>query len=230
VPKTKRAKAKRPKRPAPDVFREWYRLVRGWPLVLVAAMLVLGLSVGRYSTPLDEWFRRFQDTPMEVLVLYTNWLLLAHVLAVAILVALFRRQWRLARLLVIAPLVGWVLVQVLKHLFERQVVNYLAYPSGHLTAAVIIWGMVVILADFQAWAVFIALTFSYLGMTGQAIANHYFTDTVGGVLLGTAIVWVCARSIRLDRCQPRELSVSHEGLALPHDSDAGSSPALRTVR
>ena len=67
-------------------------------------------------------------------MLYTNWLLLAHVLAVAILVALFRRRWRLARLMVLAPLVGWLLVQVLKHLFGRHVVDYLAYPSGHLTA------------------------------------------------------------------------------------------------
>ena len=109
-------------------------------------------------------------------------------------------------------------------------VNYLAYPSGHLTVAVIIWGMVVILAGFEPWAVIIALTFSYFGMIGQAIANHYFTDTVGGVLLGTAIVWVCARIVKLDMCQPRDLAVSDEGLALPHDSDAGSSPSPGTIR
>jgi membrane-associated phospholipid phosphatase len=32
-------------------------------------------------------------------------------------------------------------------------------------------------------------------MIGQGVTYHYFTDTVGGVLLGTAIVCVAAHAL-----------------------------------
>ena len=37
---------------------------------------------------------------------------------------------------------------------------------------------------------------------GQAVTYHYFTDTVGAVLLGTAVVCVAALAAKLDTCQP----------------------------
>ena len=38
----------------------------------------------------------------------------------------------------------------------------------------------------------IAVVVSVLGALGQAVTYHYFTDTVGAVLLGTAVVCVAA--------------------------------------
>ena len=50
-------------------------------------------------------------------------------------------------------------------------------------------------------------------MVGVGVTFHYFTDTVGGVLFGTAIVCVAARirshPAELDTCQPRVRSTSH---------------------
>jgi membrane-associated phospholipid phosphatase len=123
---------------------------------------------------------------------FTDPRVLALVLAAAVAVALYRRQWCLAVVMVVSPPVAVVLVELLKRLFDRQKGGALAYPSGHTTAAV---AAVVI------------------GMLGQAVTYHYFTDTVGGLLLGTAIVCVAAQIARLDTCQPRVRSASQRGLA-----------------
>jgi hypothetical protein len=38
---------------------------------------------------------------------------------------------------------------------------------------------------------------------GQSFTYHYFTDTIGALFLGTALVCLAARGAGLDRCQPR---------------------------
>ena len=53
-------------------------------------------------------------------------------------------------------------------------------------------GMVVLVAGGALWAVLVAVACCLLGMVGQAVTYHYFTDTVGALLLGTAIVCVAA--------------------------------------
>jgi hypothetical protein len=79
-----------------------------------------------------------------------------------------------------------------------------------VTVTVVVLGMVVLLTAAAWWTVLIAVTAVALGMVGQAVTYHYFTDTVGGLLLGTAIVCVAAQ---LDMCQPRVRSASQRELA-----------------
>jgi hypothetical protein len=82
------------------------RAMRWWPPVGVLGMLALGWVVGRHSTPIDDRFAR--DAQVVVgkhpswLLVVTDWWLLAPVLAGCVAVALYRRQWRLA-----AVIVGW---------------------------------------------------------------------------------------------------------------------------
>ena len=185
-------------------------------------MLLLGWAVGKRSTPVDDWFLQHRHSPAQWLLAFTDPRVLALVLTAAVVVALYRRRWRLAAVTVLSLAVAWVLVQLLKRLFERHKEGVLAYPSGHTTVAVVVLGMVVLVAGAAVWAVLVAVTVGLLGMVGQAVTYHYFTDTVGAVLLGTSIVCVAAMLAGLDGCQPRVRSGSHPGLALPHDSDAGS--------
>ena len=180
-----------------------------WPIA-VAAMFALGGAVGRRSTPLDDWFHRLGCGPARWLLFFTEPWLLAVALAAAVAVALYVRRWRLAAVMVASPLVGIALSTLFKRLFRRESGGALAYPSGHITATVIVMGMLVLVAGSAMWAVVLAATVTRLGIVGQAVTYHYFTDTVGALLLGTAVVCVAALIVELDRRQP-ECDADHTG-------------------
>jgi membrane-associated phospholipid phosphatase len=155
-------------------------------------MLLLGWVVGRGATPVDDWFQRYWDSPARRLAVVTNPRLLVVVLLVVLSVALYRRRWRLAAATPLAPLVAIVFVQMLKPVFGREKGGGLAYPSGHVTTLVVVAGLVVLATGCAWWAVVAAIAVILLGMVGVGITFHYFTDTVGGLMLGSAIVCVVA--------------------------------------
>ncbi len=123
-------------------------------------MVVLGLAVGKGSTGLDEWFHQFRRSPARELLVFTDPRLLTVVLAVGVAVALYLRRWRLVLVMVASPAIGIVLAQLLKELFGRENDGALAYPSGHTTAAVVVMGMIVLVAGAAAWAVLVAVAVS----------------------------------------------------------------------
>jgi membrane-associated phospholipid phosphatase len=165
-------------------------------------MLALGWSVGKTSTPLDRWFHRFEYSPARWLLFFTDPWVLTIVLLFCIAVALFLGRRRLAVVIAVSPLVGIALVQLVKPVFGRHSGSSLAYPSGHTTTVVIVMGMFVLLAGVRLWSVVVAAVVSVLGAIGQGVTYHYFTDTVGGLLLGIAVVCVAAAVAKLDRRQP----------------------------
>ena len=71
-------------------------------------------------------------------------------------------------------------------------------PSGHTTLMVVVLGMVMLVFGAHRWLVAVAIVFASLGMLGQAVTYHYFTDTVGGLLLGTSLT---LPDRAFDRCQ-----------------------------
>jgi FtsH-binding integral membrane protein len=173
------------------------------PPIALAAMLLLGWVVGHGSTPLDDWFHHFRRTPARRLLVFTDPAVLATVLAAGVGVAMYRRRWRLVVVMLASPVVGIVLARLLKQMFGRENDGALAYPSGHTTVAVIVMGMIVLAAGSALWAVIVAVIFCLLAVLGQAVTYHYFTDTVGAVLLGTAVVGFAALVAELDTRQPR---------------------------
>ena len=158
-------------------------------------MLVLGWAVRKGSTPVDDWFHQFGLGPARRLLFFTDPWVLASLTAGCLVVALYQRRWRLAAVAAVSPLVAMALPQLLKRLIGRESGGALAYPSGHTTTMVVVLGMVVLAAGAAVWAVLVAIVFGLLGMLGQGITFHYFTDTVGGVLLGSAIVCVGALTL-----------------------------------
>jgi membrane-associated phospholipid phosphatase len=170
-------------------------MIRLWPPIALAAMVALGLAVGTGSTSVDDWFHQFRHSPAKWLLLFTDPRVLGILLAGCLVVALYQRRWRLAVVTVVSPLVAMALPQFLKRLFGRESDGALAYPSGHTTTMAVVMGMVVLVAGVALWAVLVAVAFCLLGMIGQGATYHYFTDTVGALLLGTAIVCVAALTL-----------------------------------
>ena len=170
-------------------------MLRLWPPIAVAAMLLLGWAVGTGSTSVDDWFHQYGHGPASQLLFFTDPRVLAILLAGCLVVALYQRRWRLAVATVLSPSIAIALVQLFKRLFGRQNGGALAYPSGHATTMVVVMGMVVLFARVALWAVLVAVAYCLLGMIGQAVTYHYFTDTVGALLLGTAIVCVAALTL-----------------------------------
>ena len=180
------------------------KALRWWPPVGILAMVLLGLAVGGGSTRLDDWFIRTGASHQVFgrLLFFTNPLVLQTMLVTAVVVALYQRRWRLAMVAVLTPAVAVMAVRVLKRLFGREKGDSLAYPGGHVTLAVVVLGMVVLVAGARLWMLVVAAIFALLGLIGQAMTYHYFTDTIGAVLLATGLACLAARAAKLDRCQP----------------------------
>ena len=154
-------------------------------------MVALGLFVGRGSTPMDDWFHRHGRDVRLLTYLVSPWVLAAVVIA-TVAAAVYQRRQRLAIAAALCPLLAMALARVLKPLFGRVRGPAFAYPSGHAATLVTVMGMVVLVAGAALWVVLIVVAYCLLGMLGVGSTFHYFTDTVGGLLLGTSIVCVAA--------------------------------------
>lgn len=188
-------------RSRPEIDRGLATVLRWWPTVGLLATLALGWAVGRGSTPIDDWFSRATLTlvggqPRWLLIFTSGWLVLAVTLA-CLVVALSRRQWALAAAVLACPFAVTVATMALKSLFDRRNGPYLEYPSGHTALLVAVLGMMVVVAGStlaRGWALAGATLVCLLGMVGLvACGYHFFTDTVGGAMLATALVCGTAR-------------------------------------
>ncbi|TPG31543.1 PA-phosphatase [Mycolicibacterium hodleri] len=186
--------------------------LRWWPPVGILAMVALGLAVGHGSTPLDDWFIRAGGShpALGELLWFTYPPVLQILLVAAVVIALYRRRWRVAAAVALTPLTGVLAERLLKWLFGREREGALSYPSGHVTVMVAVLGMVVLAVGVKAWLVSAAAVFALLGLLGQSFTYHYFTDTIGAAFLGTALVCVAYWAAKLDRCQPR-CDLDHSG-------------------
>lgn len=176
----------------------------------LAGLILVGLAVGKGSTPLDDWFHDLGDRRpgLRDLLVFTDGYVVLTLWAVVLIVALVTRRWRLAVVTAVAPPVGVALARLGKQLFGRTRDGVVAYPSGHTTVATIVFATVVVLLGVTAWTVMLAAVTMLLAVIGQAVSYHYFTDTIGALFLGSAVFCAAISVAGLDRCQP-EGDVGH---------------------
>ena len=171
------------------------KFVRWWPAVGLVTMAVLGWTVGKASTPVDDVFQQAgRDTRPYCggLLFCTDPRTLLAMLAIAVAIALWRRRWSIAVAMALCPLAALVIERFVKPLFGRHKGGALAYPSGHTTLMVTVVGMIVVAAGAVLWSRVLAGIFVPAGMLGQAFTYHYFTDTVGALLFGSSLVCLAA--------------------------------------
>lgn len=158
-------------------------------------MVVLGLTVKHGDSPVDRWFLRVSreilgTQPLWMLALNRVWFLVS-LLVLTLGIALWRRQWRLAAVAGLCPVISIAGARILKALFGRPWYDddALAYPSGHTTVAITVVSVLVLVIGIRAWTVTAGTIGALLPSIGMASNHfHYFTDIVGGILYATSMV------------------------------------------
>jgi membrane-associated phospholipid phosphatase len=160
-------------------------------------MVLLGVLVGHGTTAFDTAALTVMNHvfgPAPIWMLYFTWgVAMLVLLAVAVLVALWRRRWRLAAVVALCPAVALIGSRVLKKLFGRSKGDgtswAYAYPSGHTTVVTTVTAMLVLAAGYALWRAALAAVVSVIGGLGMAATDlHYLTDIFGGWLWATAMV------------------------------------------
>ena len=159
-------------------------------------MVLLGLVVRGGATPVDGWFQQAHSTGLSRLLFFTDPRTANVLLIAALAAAAIRRLWALLPVILLAPFVAVGASEALKPLFGRMKEQALAYPSGHTTVMVVMLGMLILAVGAYRWLVAAAVVFGILGVLGQSVTYHYFTDAVGSIFLGTSLVCVAAVILR----------------------------------
>ena len=214
----------------PERRASWFG--RHIPLVSGASFLIVAVLLGvlivvREQTLLlgldEEWAEEMTEIrgPVgDALALFFNYaggtLIGALIIPLATVIALLaaRRRWA-ALYFAIASSASAIAVQILKQLFGRArpedmlvASDFGSFPSGHVANAAtiavafgVIFPFVWVWIAGAAWTILMAISRTYLGA-------HWFTDTVGGFLVGAGmalVVWgPFARKLEQERLALRE--------------------------
>ena len=183
------------------------------------ATIVLGLAVRSGDSGLDRWF---METSQELLGKHPYWMLalnrvrvLVPLYLLAIGIPLWRREWRLATVAALCPLISIIGAKVLKVLFGRPWYGEnLAYPSGHTTVAITVAAMLLLAIGIHPWSVTLAVIGAAIPSIGMASNDfHYFTDIIGGAFYATSMVCLAVLAAGPSAPHHARRAVSQSGTA-----------------
>ena len=130
-------------------------------------------------------------------------------IAALVLACLVTRRWRGAVLVALAvPAAAGISDLILKPLIGRTLIGDLSFPSGHETRVFALAAAFAVLMASPVWpripaaarwclAAAVLLTACAVAIALVGLGQHYFTDTIGGAAVGTAVV--LATALILDR-------------------------------
>ncbi|WP_084495814.1 phosphatase PAP2 family protein [Nocardia shimofusensis] len=148
------------------------------------------VAAGPPSAP-DRWLVAPSDAPvvLAALLLAVGWFA-------------WRRRWLAAVTMLVVPELALVVnTVVLKPLFDRELYDYLAYPSGHTVHMVAVACTFVLLSDSRrarrvvTAVAGLALIAAAAGQVGMG--HHHLTDVIGGAAAGLAIAVTCCTAVEL---------------------------------
>ena len=170
----------------------------------VLAAISDGSALRTWDEPMQRWVEGLRADDTNAIVLAVSQLGGTTVVVVGLAVLImpvYRKCHSLGLVLLIAvvsrPLLEWVLKAAIDRPrpdFERLVAGTgPSFPSGHVMAAVALWGLVppiVALLTHRRDLWWVATGISALVILGVAASRtylgvHWFSDIVGGLLLGT---------------------------------------------
>lgn len=177
---------------------------------MFAAFLLLGRYVSTHPEPhgLSVFALQLRGHGTGVAWVFTEmgWgYVLAPLYVALIAFAIFRPEWRIPALFVVAmALICWGAATEFQHFFARpRRTDWLirhetafSYPSSHAaisTGFYFLSGLFALRSQLPSWArytSFVVLTIITLGIIWSRIelAAHHITDVIGGVLLALAII------------------------------------------
>jgi undecaprenyl-diphosphatase len=183
----------------------------GWGAGLLVASALLGavLAFG-YTEPsgFDSWWNEFVaahrsdgmvDFALVLNAIGGGWVAILAVPLLVIVALLLARRWRAAVFAAICFVASAGAVQMLKHLFGRArpddmivASDFGSFPSGHTANAATIALVVWILFPRVWTAVLGAVWIVAMALSRTFLSVHWATDTLGGALIGSAVVLLLA--------------------------------------
>lgn len=179
----------------------------GWGSGLLASAVLLGaLIVFGLSEPpaFDAWWNQFVsahrgdgmvDFALVLNAIGGGWIAILGVPFLVIAFLLLARRWGAAVFAAICFVASAGAVQILKHLFGRArpddmivVSDFGSFPSGHTANAATIALVVWVLYPRMWTAIVGALWIVAMALSRTFLSVHWATDTLGGALVGSAVV------------------------------------------
>ncbi len=187
------------------------------------SLLLFGFIASQFT---DEFFRRVDDiffnNTFEIwnssavyffafITSLTNTIIIGTIALIIILYFAIKKDWQNASLVFLSFSVGWILKNALKEIFQVArpddsliLAEGFAFPSGHSLFAGILFALIVmyiwnsrqsnaakIIVGFLAFIMMILIGWSRIYLHA-----HWFSDVLGGISLGIAIVAILHTLLR----------------------------------
>jgi membrane-associated phospholipid phosphatase len=216
-------------------------------VVLLVLGVVLGTAIALDADPvdIDVWWNGLVDVfaplmrPLAFILDAAGggWVATYVIpLAAALLLVLVRRPWS-AGFFLAASLVSALIVQLLKGIYGRVrpdeilvISDHGSYPSGHTANAATI-AVILIVIFPRAWVAVLGLGWIFLmALSRTQVHAHWFSDTVGGTLVGAGAALVVAGVFVVPLLRERERALGRSAARARARSDAPSGTPAPTAR